>query len=203
MSSLEKRDRKKYGGMSREYRSRTKMVIDPSNYKCPCCGKVMEHLSAEETCAYVDERHKYTYIVCRACDVRGKVQTKNGFFYLASTPVKRDTRGLRREAHYFFDKLYEFGIFPDRSAAYKWLTQCFGRNAEKKAAQYHIGEMDDDKLKVTIKISIEKLAENPDKCAKVIEPYKAMGGSYSETNEQLSEILRKLDASICGSVVAS
>lgn len=200
MSSLEKRDRKKYQRMSREYRSRTKMVIDPNNYACPCCGKTMEYISEEEMYGYTDNLHKYSYIICRDCDIRGKVKQKNGFSFLASTPVKRDTRILRCEAHYFFDKLYEFGIFPDRNATYKWLTQCFGRDFGSQASQYHIGEMDSDKLKATIKISIEKLAEHPEKCTKVIEPYKAQGGSYSSTNEQLSEMLKKLDESICGAL---
>ena len=173
------------------------MAIDPRNYECPCCGKPMEYVTSEELYGCPDDRgHKY--IVCKACDIKGRVREHNGFAFLVSVPAKRDTRTLRSEAHYFFNKLYEFGIFPDKAAAYGWLTECFGRKPGKKASQYHIGEMDNEKLKVTIKISIEKLAENPDKCAKAITPYNTYGGSYSSTNEYLSGMLKKLDETIVG-----
>lgn len=196
MSSLEKRDRKKYTNISRVYASATQLPIDPNNYACPCCGKKMHYVNGVELFGEEKGAKKDKYLVCYDCDIHGRVREEYNGTYLISVPAKRETRQLRCEAHYFFDKLYEYGIFADRSSAYAWLTGCMGRKRCIKTTQYHIGEMDDDKLKTTIRVSVEKLAEHPEKCPKKILPFGSQNGSYSMTNQRIADILDSLNLRI-------
>lgn len=196
MSSMEKRDRKKYTNISRMYASATQLPIDTNNYPCPCCGKKMHYVNGAELFGEEKGCKKDKYMVCYDCDIHGRVREQYNGAFLISVPAKRETRQLRNEAHYFFDKLYEYGIFANRTSAYEWLTKTMGRKRCIKTTQYHIGEMDDDKLRMTIQVSVEKLAEHPEKFPERILPFGSRGGSYSMSNQQISDKLNALNVQI-------
>lgn len=196
MSSMEKRDRKKYTNISRMYASATQLPIDANNYPCPCCGKKMHYVNGEGMFGEGKGSRKDKYIVCYDCDIHGRVREQYNGAFLISVPAKRETRQLRSEAHYFFDKLYEYGIFASRSSAYEWLTKYMGRKRCIKTTQYHIGEMDDDKLKMTIQASVEKLAQHPEKCPRQIHPFGSRYGSYSTSNQRILDTLKMLNLQI-------
>ena len=81
MSSMEKRDRKKYTNISRMYASATQLPIDTNNYPCPCCGKKMHYVNGEEMFGEGKGNRKDKYIVCYDCDIHGRVREQyNGAF---------------------------------------------------------------------------------------------------------------------------
>lgn len=193
---MEKRDRKKYTNISSMYASATQLPIDANHYPCPCCGKTMHYVTGAELFGQEKGNKKDKYIVCYDCDVHGRVREQYNGAFLISVPAKRETRQLRNEAHYFFDKLYEYGIFMSRTNAYEWLTKCMGRKRCIKSTQYHIGEMGDDRLKMTIQVSVEKLAQHPEKCPERILPFGEKEGSYSASNRQILDTLNQLNLQI-------
>lgn len=196
MSSRDKRDRKKYGRISSMYVSPTQIPIDPFNYTCPYCGKKMQYMTADEFYGHA-VRSIDKFIVCKDCDVRGRVKKcADDIYFLISTPANRKTRLLRTEAHYYFNKLYENGIFSGQPTAYAWLTRCFGRQMFVKEVQCHIGEMNEQDLKTTIRITVKKLANYPDRFDEELQPFDKFESNYSDESNEVMETIRMLNQKI-------
>ncbi len=124
---------------------------------CPYCGKKMIYRNAEgiKINKYKDE----WLLVCEdpGCDCYCRVKKmSNGRTQLISTPARAKLRALRNEAHYYLEKIIEFGIF-ERKEAYRWLT---GIVAPETFGVKHIGEFSEYYCERAIAACIRVLYNN-------------------------------------------
>lgn len=162
--------------------------IDINECRCPSCNKKMEITP-----------HKYKSFLreasCETCDYKGKITTqkrKNGLTYFAwyATPADRNTRNLRDEAHYYFDKVVKERIFTNKETAYKWLVEAL-LMAETKCYLYHIGYMNSAFCEKTIRLSVDVLYNNRNRLSEHIEVYNKPW-SYSKKNVDIMQKLEML-----------
>lgn len=126
--------------------------------KCPYCGSNMEIRSNSEI-ALKDFGKEYNLLVCKNhpnCDCYCRIIEKGSDIYLVSTPANASLRSLRNEAHFYFDKLHEYKIFPIKRVAYQWLTDTISPGTNVK----HIGEFNEDFCIKTIQSCIRVLHNN-------------------------------------------
>lgn len=156
--------------------------IDLQNYRCPCCKKRM-HI---EELSYENNEMQYWILKCDDCKLKGKARReKNNKIYLSSTPANQETRYLRQEAHYYFGKLSQEGIFTT-TEAYVWLSS---QIYEYDMGIHHIGEFNDYFCKKTIEISMKCIIANKHKIKKDFKPYTSKKGkSYTETSSIMKEL---------------
>lgn len=121
------------------------------NLRCPYCGSGAVYRSADGI--YRENKEGIMLYVCSKypeCDAYVRVHkgTKIPMGELAD----RELRNLRREAHYYFDQLYQTGIMT-RDEAYRWLAD----QISAPMSEAHFGHMGVYYCKEVIKSSKELL----------------------------------------------
>lgn len=161
LSEKQKNQMKK---MAEFTRSKISQTIDLNQYPCPKCGKHMKWRDS------MREGNQGTFVLfCDDCDMVGSARREtNGEIVLRSIPADKETRNLRKEAHYYFDILYKEHIFDSREQAYMWLTSqllSFDRGIK------HIGEMDKVQCLRAIEISKKCIETNKHRLSHPVEPF--------------------------------
>ena len=104
---------------------------------CPYCGGRMLIKPA----AYIKSKYEnQDYIVCEnypVCDSYARVKVNNGSYEMISTPANKRLRLLRKEAHFWIDKLIETGIATNYTVAYTMTSQ---RLSTTNGTRIHIGQ---------------------------------------------------------------
>jgi len=126
--------------------------IDYSQMRCPYCGARVE-LRSSEGIYKTDMNEPQMLWVCTnypECDAY--VRCQKGTTYPLGELADGKLRALRREAHFYFDKLHQDGHI-SRIDAYKWLSALLC----KPVQECHIGSLNDYHCKTVIKKSKEML----------------------------------------------
>lgn len=168
-----------------ELHSKTYKIIKKAP-TCPYCGATMVLRKASEIgMDYGSEDYNNMY-VCRdypACDCYCRTKKKDGGIVLISTPANKKLRALRSMAHYYFDRLYKYGIFLNSDYAYGYITSKLTTGNDKQ----HIGDMNEHACIIVINESIKLLAQNKGR----FEPFKCWYEKdviSKECNKLLQEI---------------
>lgn len=162
--------------LEREISTKSYRSIDLQNYRCPCCGKIMKPEKAN-----YENQNDIHYLICNECNYRGKARKElNGNYVLVSVPADKITRELRKEAHFYFDRLYKDNIFKSREEAYFWLTDQLPIASIGDCK--HIGEFSAGTLKNVIEICVHCLIQNQHRLSEPLEAYQNFyHNSYTET----------------------
>lgn len=134
-------------------------IVDGTQF-CPYCGKRMILREA----GYVKSVHENTRLVCESyptCDSYGRVKLdKQGHYRVISTPANKELRALRREAHFWMNKLIETGICKSQDDVY-FLTR--GISAVSNGDEVHIGRCREYACREVIKKCVNILYSNRNK----------------------------------------
>jgi len=199
--------------------SKTRLMVDITNFHCTYCGSAMKQTKMIETTtiANSEEQEKRGtkiieieesrmlilpknefYMVCPKCGARCRVKKTNGNNYrVISTPADVLLRKRRAEAHFYFNRLVKYGIIDSVYDAYNWLTQVTGINMYGVTTQRHIGEMGKALCEKVITESVTKLCENWDKWPKLLPVYRSNDKdtgknlSYVNSNNELKQMIRE------------
>ncbi len=135
--------------------------IDVTTMRCPYCGSPVIFRSADGI--YRDNSRNTMLYVCShypKCDAY--VRAHAGTSIPVGTMANRELRSLRREAHYYFDRLYKTGCMT-RTDAYKWLADFIGA----PISEAHIGHLGEYYCKQIIehckKMLMQRTVHCPDK----------------------------------------
>ena len=114
---------------------RKKKKVNHVAPRCPYCG-AMTHLRSADGIYFDNSRNAMLY-VCRnfpRCDSYVKVHP--GTTIPMGTVANKKLRALRKEAHKYFNQIYDRAIM-SRQEAYQWLSEYLGLPQERA----HIGMM--------------------------------------------------------------
>lgn len=116
--------------------------------RCPYCGAVARYQSADGI--YRDNSRNVMLYVCPnypECD--SYVRVHEGTKIPVGSMANRELRGLRKEAHDYFNKLYLNG-YMSKDEAYRWLADII---CTTDMANAHIGNMSDYYCRLVIEKS--------------------------------------------------
>ncbi len=177
------------------YKSMLYQEIDPHRFNCPNCGVKMEWKTESEITGVAGHNKRDT-LICPNCDCRCKTRkSHSGRIYLSSTPANAQLRGLRQEAHVYFDMLYKYHVYNDRNEAYLCLSRFLGNPLDNPESLKHIGEFNEEYCKKTIEFSVEKLYQNIDKTKGWVFLCKnknIAGDGYARNNERLTKMIKEI-----------
>lgn len=173
-------------------KSQTNKEIKIGEYACPFCNEKMKLASNFEV--YGDgEQYKKKFLLCPGCGSYCQIRKSNTKrYYLVSTPATRETKNLRNEAHWYFNYVIENKLVANKTDAYIWLSNQFGKTVTYLDEMIHIGEMDNEQCISTIKYCIDKLYENKDHIRYYARFYKTFGEGITGFTENNMEYRNKL-----------
>ena len=118
-----------------------------SGMYCPYCGSPVVLRSAEGI--YRDNYNNTMLYVCsRYPECDSYVRTHPGTLIPVGTLANKDLRALRKEAHYYFDQLFQKGVM-SKQEAYVWLAGLL----QAPISHAHIGYLGDYYCKEVIRES--------------------------------------------------
>lgn len=126
-------------------------------YKCPYCGSTM---TIKNGSVINNKFANNKYMICNnypSCDSYCRVDLFDGRFQLVSTPANRELRLLRKEAHYWIDKLVETGICENLTAAFYVISQ---KTSITNGRRIHIGQCREFVCREIITACVEVLYAN-------------------------------------------
>ena len=153
---------------------------------CPYCGSKM----VIRPSSFINTKYeKNEYMVCLNypdCDSYARVEKYNGKYELVSTPANRELRLLRKEAHFWIDKLIETGIATNYTAAFAMTSQ---RLSTSNGTRIHIGQCRELTCREIITACVDILMKNKERIGKI----DVWNGSRVNNKEVLNQI-RQLKA---------
>ena len=130
--------------------------IKSNKCKCPYCGGNMIIRPA----SYINTKFDHEYMVCMnypSCDSYARATKFNGQYELLSSPANKQLRMMRKEAHFWIDKLVETGICKTNTDAYYITSQ---KVSVQTGKMIHIGQCREQACKEIISACIEVLNNN-------------------------------------------
>ena len=103
------------------------------------------------------------YYVCNSypvCDTYCRAEKKNGVYQMLSTPANKELRLLRKEAHFWMNKIMETGVCKNMDEVYWTISQ---KVAIASGKSIHIGFARENTCKEVIVICITVLYNNRSK----------------------------------------
>lgn len=132
---------------------------DRKDAKCPYCGSKMVLRPHTE----ISNKYPGMYYVCMnypECDTYCRATEKNGAYQMMSTPANKELRLLRKEAHFWMNKLIETGICKTQDDIYFTISQDVSASTGKAI---HIGFAREQTCKEVIEKCINILYANRSK----------------------------------------
>ncbi len=116
---------------------------------CPYCGRMTEYVDS----SIVYGRSYGMIYLCRDC--MAYVGVHKGTDKALGRLADAELREAKKEAHLYFDKLWQLGIMK-RKEAYSWLSECLGIPVEYT----HIGMFSVNTCKETVRFAKQFLNDN-------------------------------------------
>ena len=129
---------------------------------CPYCGERMILKKHTD----IKSRYPGMYYVCKSyplCDTYCRAAEKNGAYHMISTPANKELRLLRKEAHFWMNKLIETGICDTMDDVYFAISQ---KVSIANGKAIHIGYARENTCKEVIEQCIEALYNNRSRFAR-------------------------------------
>lgn len=177
--------------MEEAYRAARAGEINPYQYRCPKCGKIMECVNLGPQGK--KQRDKYL-ILCKQDKLKGYIRKEeDGSYFLLGIPADVITRSYRKEVHFYLNKICESGIFSDVDSSYKWLNdQFYGSFFDWRG----VGEFDKAYCMRAIEVCVECLINNAHR-VKNLTPYQnKFGNSYSQTSPIIQKMFQKYNEEV-------
>lgn len=129
---------------------------------CPYCGGSLVLKDSSE----IETKYTGKFYVCMnypSCDTYCRAKLYNGEWEMLSSPANKGLRLLRSEAHFWFSKLIELEICPDKESAYYFVSAGLSTFNGRKI---HIGQCKEYVCKEIIKICVNAIYNNKDRIEK-------------------------------------
>lgn len=124
---------------------------------CPYCGKKMLLKDSSEVGSKYKGQERYICAGYPVCDSQARVQMVNGSYQLVSTPANKELRNLRREAHFWMDKLVETKTVDGKRSVAFFLSS---KSMVSTGKWVHIGQCREEACKEIIALCINTLYDN-------------------------------------------